>query len=115
MIRILKETYEADPMVSYGYTAKQLGVSRKTVSRGLGDLGMRSYVRRYRALISSGAMVKRVERSEDLLEWICAHPNTVIIFSDKVQKFECSLCEKALKFQCKIQPTSFQFAEDVYD
>ena len=83
MIRVLKETYEADPMVSYGYTAKQLGVSRKTVSRGLGELGMKSYVRRYRALISSGAMVKRVERSEDLLEWICAHPNSVIIFSDK--------------------------------
>ena len=80
-----------DPTVSYVQTAKQLGVSRQTVSRGLGDVGLRSYVRRYRALISSGAMVKRVERSEDLLEWICAHPNTVIIFSDKVRYFTVAL------------------------
>ena len=83
MLRVLDEAYKADPMVSYVQMGKRLGVSRKTVSRGVGDLGMRSYVRRYRALISSGAMVKRVERSEEILEWIAAHPNTVIIFSDK--------------------------------
>ena len=69
--------------VSYVFTAKQLGVSRHTVSRGLGDIGMRSYVRRFRALISANAMVKRVERAEEMLEWISAHPDTVILFSDE--------------------------------
>ena len=63
--------------------AAQLGVSVTTVSRGVRDLNMRSYIRRFRALISSGAQVKRVERAEELLEWICAHPNAVIIFSDE--------------------------------
>ena len=85
LLRVLKETFESDPTLHYTFVAKQLGVSRWTVSRGLGDMNMRSYVRRYRAIISAGAMVKRVERAEELLEWISAHPSTVLIFSDKVQ------------------------------
>ena len=69
--------------VSYVFTAKQLGVSNDTVRRGLADVGMRSYVRRYRALISANATVKRVERAEEMLEWISDNPNTVILFSDE--------------------------------
>ena len=83
LLLVLKNTFKEDPMVHYSTVAKRLGVSKMTVSRGVSDLGMKSYVMRYRALISSKAMVKRVERSEELLEWISAHPDTVILFSDK--------------------------------
>ena len=91
LLRVLEETYNEDPMISYTFMAKQLGVSATTISRGVGDLGMKSYVRRYRALITEGAMVKRVERSEEILEYIAAHPKTVIIFSDKVRPFHIKL------------------------
>ena len=82
-LMVLKDAFTSAPMTSYKFMAKQLGVSKKTVSRGVKDLGMRSYIMRYRALITSGARVKRVERAEELLEWISAHPNAVIIFSDE--------------------------------
>ena len=84
LIKILKETYEADPLVHYSFTAKQLGVSKQTVSRGLADIGMKSFIRRYRALISTGSKVKRVERAEEMLEWMSDNPSTNIIFSDKI-------------------------------
>lgn len=51
--------------------------------KAVSDIGRRSYVRRFRALISGKAMEKRVERSEELLEYLKANPNTVLIFSDK--------------------------------
>ena len=38
---------------------------------------------RFRALISSKTRAIRVDRAEQLLEWLEAHPDTVIIFSDK--------------------------------
>ena len=82
-LQVLKDAFTAAPMTSYRFMAAQLGVSRKTVSRGVKDLNMRSYIRRFRALISSGAQAKRVERAEELLEWISAHPNAVIIFTDE--------------------------------
>ena len=65
------------------HVAKVLKVGTTTVAKAIKDLGMRSYVRRVRALISAKAKVKRVERSIDLQEWLLENPNTVIIFSDK--------------------------------
>ena len=82
-LRVLKETFTADPMLHYSFVASQLSVSKKTISRGVRDLGMRSYIRRHRALITKNGKVIRVERTEELLEYISAHPTTVIVFSDK--------------------------------
>ena len=57
-----------------------------TISRSIHQLGLKSYIRRVRCLVSDGAKLKRVERAEELLEYIEAHPNTVPNFSDKVYK-----------------------------
>ena len=54
-----------------------------TISRAVKDVGMKSYVIRFRALVSSKAKTMRVERSEQLLDWLHIHPDTVVIFSDK--------------------------------
>ena len=77
--------YGADPFHTYSKTAQETGVSKMTVSRGIKDLGMKPYIRRVRCLISTSAREKRVERCEDLIEWIEKEgKSTVIIFSDKV-------------------------------
>ena len=54
--------YGSDSMVSYRTAAVQLGVDKMTIGRAVGQLGMKSYVRRVRCLISTGAKHKRVER-----------------------------------------------------
>ena len=70
-------------MVPYKETARQLGVNRMTISRAVKDLGMKSYVIRFRALISAKTKEIRVDRAEQLLDWLKMHPDTVVIFSDK--------------------------------
>ena len=71
--------YGENPMASYHHTAKELEVSRWTVSRAVKDLGMKSFVRRCRALISEKARVKRVERSQDLQQWMRENPDTPVM------------------------------------
>ena len=83
MLEMVKATYKKDPMVPYPTTGRKLGVSATTISRAVRDLGMKSYVIRFRALISGKTKAVRVDRSEQLLEWLKAHPDTVVIFSDK--------------------------------
>ena len=82
-LKTIDEIYGEDPTVSMVRVSKQVGVNERTIRRTLRDLGLKSYVRRVRALISAKAKVKRVERSIDLLEFLKENPNTVIIFSDK--------------------------------
>ena len=47
LLRIIKDTYKDDPMVPYNHTAGQLGVSARTISRAVKELGMKSYVIRW--------------------------------------------------------------------
>ena len=82
-LRVLKEIFTEDPELHYSFVASQLSVSKNTISRGVKDLGMRSYIKRCRALITTNGKVIRVERAEELLEYISAHPTTVLVFSDK--------------------------------
>ena len=76
LLKLVQETYEADPMVSYVVTAKKLGVSRTTVSNAVADLGMKQYVQRVRALVSAKSKKKRIERASELLEWLDENPDT---------------------------------------
>ena len=77
-------TYGADPFHSYAKTAEENGVCRSTVGKAVRELGMKSYIRRVRCLISTTAREKRVERCEDLIEWYEEYgKSTVTIFSDK--------------------------------
>ena len=75
--------YGADPFLSYTVAANELGVGKMTISRSIHQLGLKSYVRRVRCLISDGAKLKRVERAEELDEYIETHPDTVFLFSDE--------------------------------
>ena len=45
---------------------------------------MRSYVRRIRALISTKAKAKRVERSIDLQEWLKENPGTGVKLTNAI-------------------------------
>ena len=82
--------YGADPFLSYTKAADGLGVGKMTISRSIHQLGLKSYVRRIRCLISTSAKQKRVERCEDLVQWLEDHPATIPIFSDKVGKTHIS-------------------------
>ena len=82
--------YGADPFLSYTKAADGLGVGKMTISRSIHQLGLKSYVRRIRCLISTNAKQKRVERCEDLVQWLEDHPATIPIFSDKVGKTHIS-------------------------
>ena len=81
---LLCNLYGADPFISYRTAAENLGVSRTTVGDAIHQLGMRSYVKRIRCMVSANGKQKRLERCEDLIEWLKEHPSTIIIFSDKV-------------------------------
>ena len=61
---------------TYVHTAKRLGVSDWTVRQAVKDVGMKGFVRRMRALVSAKAKVKRVERAQDLLQWLDENPDT---------------------------------------
>ena len=66
LLGIVDAMYGGDPTLSMVHVAKklrverQLPVGRHTVARAIRDLGMRSYVRRVRALISAKAKVSSV-------------------------------------------------------
>ena len=79
LLKIIDEMYGEDPTLSMVHVAKVLGVGYTTVGQAIKDLGMKSYVRRVRALISAKAKLKRVERSIDLQEWLKENPDTGMI------------------------------------
>ena len=56
-LRIVDAMYGEDPTLSMVHVAKELEVGYTTVAQAIKDLGMRSYVRRVRALISAKAKV----------------------------------------------------------
>ena len=78
-LKTIDELYGEDPTLSMVHVSKKVGVNERTIRRAIRDLGMSSYVRRVRALISAKARVKRVERSKDLQEWLKENPGTGLI------------------------------------
>ena len=78
-LKMIDELYGEDPTLSMVHVSKKVGVNERTIRRAIRDLGMSSYVRRVRALISAKARVKRVERSKDLQEWLKENPGTGLI------------------------------------
>ncbi|XP_059094623.1 uncharacterized protein LOC131889516 [Tigriopus californicus] len=75
---------EADPSRSIRKLAKDLNVSRMTVLRAVGQLGLKSYVRRRRQLLSESSKNSRLERGKILINQLKKKPrSTVLVFSDK--------------------------------
>ena len=75
---------EADPTRSMRKTAKDLNVSEGTIRNAVGLLGLHSYVRRRRQLLSAATKERRVERGKVLINWLKKKsPSTVLVFSDK--------------------------------
>ena len=64
--------------------ARQAGVDEKTIRRAVHeDLGLASYVRRTRHLLTTKQKEARVTRGKKLVNWMKHHSSTVKIFSDK--------------------------------
>ncbi|QQP55895.1 Transposable element tcb2 transposase [Caligus rogercresseyi] len=63
--------------------AKNLGVSKDTIRNAVQDLGLVSYVRRRRQLLSDASKETRVIKGKKLLTWMKHNGSTVRIFSDK--------------------------------
>ncbi len=79
----LKELIEADPTKSMRSLASDLGCSAATIHSTVRELGMKSYVRRRRQLLTGAMKEKRLDRSKKLITWLKHHGSTVRIFSDK--------------------------------
>ena len=76
--------FETKPDQNFTTTALELGVSENTVRKAAKDLGYKSYQHRHRALLTDAMMMKRHERSAEILVWLANPLNkrTIIIFRD---------------------------------
>ncbi|QQP55790.1 Uncharacterized protein FKW44_000237 [Caligus rogercresseyi] len=79
----LSDTIEASPTTSTRKQAKNLGVSKDTIRNAVQDLGLVSYVRIRRQLLSDASKETRVIKGKKLLTWMNHNGSTVRIFSDK--------------------------------
>ncbi|QQP48937.1 Transposable element tcb2 transposase [Caligus rogercresseyi] len=79
----MRDTIEASPTTSMRKQAKNLGVSKDTIRNAVQDLGLVSYVRRRRQLLSDASKETRVMKGKKLLTWMKHNGSTVRIFSDK--------------------------------
>ncbi len=63
---------------------KEVGTDEKTIRKAVHeDLGLKSYVRRQRQLLTTTNKANRVARCKLLVNWMKAHGSTIQIFSDK--------------------------------
>ncbi len=75
---------EADPTRSMRKMSKDLSVSEFTIRKAVGQLGLHSYVRRRRQLLSKSTNNIRVERGKKIINWLKKKPSSVVlVFSDK--------------------------------
>ena len=80
----LKRSIDQNPATSMSKLAKKRGVSRKTVARAVKlDLGMKSYVRRRRSILTDRSRAIRAERSPKLLSHLRHKGGQVRIFVDE--------------------------------
>lgn len=83
-LRDLKTKIEADPTTSMNRLAKTMEVDHRTIRRAVNDdLGLKSYTRTLRHLLTAGMKEKRLARCKKVLNWLKATPSKVMIFSDK--------------------------------
>ena len=61
-LSILCSMYGSDPFMSYRKAAENLGVDKTTIGRAISQLGMKSFVRRIRCMVSANGKQKRLER-----------------------------------------------------
>ncbi|QQP54836.1 Uncharacterized protein FKW44_007804, partial [Caligus rogercresseyi] len=66
----LSDTIAASPTTSMRKQAKNLGVSKDTIRNAVQDLGLVSYVRRRRQLLSDASKETRVIKGKKLLTWM---------------------------------------------
>ncbi len=80
----LKAKINEDPTISMVRRSRELGVSDGTVRIAVhNDLGLKSFVRVTRRLLTMSTKEKRLKRCQKLLTFLKHHGSTVKIFSDK--------------------------------
>ena len=83
-LECLESKINADPTKSMLRLSKELKIDPKTIRTAVHeDLGMKSYVRVPRQLLTSTLMEKRLERCKKIRNWLRANPETVKFFSDE--------------------------------
>ena len=70
-------------MTSMRALAKERDVSDSTVRLAVADLGLKSYVRRERQLLTTVGKEKRFRKGKALLSWLKGHGGVVKIFTDE--------------------------------
>ncbi len=81
---LLMAKINTEPTRSMRKLAKDLMVSEFTIRNAVGKLGLHSYVRRRRQLLSQTAKNSRVDRGKKLINWLKKKPSSVVlVFSDK--------------------------------
>ena len=58
------------PECSYEALARESGISSKTIRKAVQSLGLRSYARFVRQMLTTAMMANRVLRSQKLLSWL---------------------------------------------
>ncbi len=80
----LCDKIEEDPTRSMSKLPKDLNVGKATISKAVGILGLHSYVRRRRQLLTTATKKQSVIRGKKLINWMKKKgPSTVLVFSDK--------------------------------
>jgi len=83
-VEAVKEEFKVNPTKSMNKLAAESSVSRRTIGRVVhDDLGLRSFSRVQKHLLTSRQKDIRLERSKKLLNWLKSNASTVKIFSDK--------------------------------
>ena len=99
----LKKSIKADPTQSMSKLAKKCNVSHRTIGRAINeDLGMSSYIRRRRNLLTARSRAIRVERCAKLLNHLKNKGGHVRIFVDE-KKFivdEVANCQNTRLIAC---------------
>ncbi|XP_059097596.1 uncharacterized protein LOC131891917 [Tigriopus californicus] len=79
----IKAKIEKKPDISLADLGKVANVSKTTASAAVKDLGLKSYVRRHRQLITTASKATRVIKGKKLLAWMKKNPRVVRVFSDE--------------------------------
>ncbi len=82
-MEVLEAKVAEDPATSQVTLAKEFQTSRRTLQFALKDLGLQSYVRHRRQLLTDSTKAARVTRGKQVLTWLRHNGGTVKIFSDK--------------------------------
>lgn len=83
-VNSLKAKIDADPTKSMERLGQELQVHPKTIATAVrDDLGLKSYARVPRHLLTITIKEKRLERCRKIKNWLRHNPSTVKIFSDK--------------------------------